>query len=851
MVAGRRRVTPQGHPFLRPLPDGLGDLVDLTLDLRWTWNHATDRLWEMLAPEMWERTGNPWLILQGVSQRHLERLAADSGFRAELARLMRARSEYLTERTWFDEAHAGRDMQVAYFSMEYGLAEALPLYAGGLGILAGDQLKTASDLGVPLVAVGLLYQEGYFRQMLDASGVQLELYPHNVATSLPITPLRGTDGAWLSVPLELPGRELVLRVWRAQVGRIPLYLLDSNDPMNSPADRGITGKLYGGGEEMRLIQEMVLGVGGWRALELLGVSPDVCHLNEGHAAMVTIERARSHMQRHRVGFQEALLATRAGNVFTTHTPVAAAFDTYPIALLAEYGAAYTAGLGVRPGELLALGRRHAHDHGEPFNMAYLAARTCGRINAVSRLHGEVSRQIFSDLYPRWPLPEVPVGHITNGVHVPSWDSPWADRLWTETCGKDRWRVAVDAHAEVIADLSDEALWQVCSEERADLVRYARGRLVRQLGQRGAGAEVLAQAQYALDPNALTLGFARRFTGYKRPNLLLHDRERLLRLLTDPARPVQLIVAGKAHPQDGQGKEFIHAWVDFIRSPDVRAHVVFLEDYDIALAQQLVQGVDVWINTPRRPWEACGTSGMKVLVNGGLNLSELDGWWAEAYSAEVGWALGDGHQHDERGWDATEAAQLYTLLEEEIIPAFYDRDASGVPRGWVARMRASMATLAPQFSSNRMVRDYVEQVYLPAAQAYRDRVANGGAHAGALRAWESELRQHWDHMHLGRPAVTLAGDAWQFDIQVYLGDVDPEAIAVEIYADPGVAGDPVTVPMQRTTPLIGATRGYLYRALVSARRPARDYTVRVVPVHPQARVPIELPLILWSDGGAAP
>lgn len=840
----------QTHPFLRRLPDGLADLAELSLDLRWTWNHAADRLWEALAPEIWQRTRNPWLILQSVSQRRLDQLAADAGFRAELDRLMLAHREYLTGHTWFDEIVADRDLQIAYFSMEYGLAEALPLYAGGLGILAGDHLKTASDLGVPLVAVGLLYQEGYFRQMLDASGVQLELYPHNVPTSLPITPVHDAEGAWLSVPLDLPGRKLLLRVWRAQVGRVPLYLLDSNDPMNSPADRGIAGKLYGGDEETRLIQEMVLGIGGWRALERLGVKPDVCHLNEGHAAMVTLERARSYMQRSRVGLTEALWATRAGNVFTTHTPVAAGFDIYRVALLAQYGGVYAAQIGVEPAALLALGRRNANDDHEPFNMAYLAARTCGRINAVSRLHGDVSRQIFSDLYARWPLREVPISHITNGVHAPSWDSLWADRLWTEACGKGRWRTGVVAHAESIACLSDEALWTMRNQQRADLIRYARGRLARQLGYRGADAEAQAQALNVLDPNALTLCFARRFTEYKRPDLLLHDRERLARLLNRSERPVQLIVAGKAHPRDERGKEAVRAWADFVRRPDVRTRAVFLEDYDIALAQELVQGVDVWINTPRRPWEACGTSGMKVLVNGGLNLSVLDGWWAEAHGAEVGWALGDGREHDEHGWDAVEAGQLYALLEEEIIPAFHERDASGVPRAWVARIRASMARLAPHYSSNRMMHDYIEQSYLPAARLYRDRTGNDGAIASTLRAWEAGLRAHWNHVHIGRQEAILAGDTWQFGIQVYLGDLDPEAIAVELYADPREAGEPVAVPMERTAPLTGATHGYLYCAQVSARRPARDYTARVVPRHPRARIPIELPLINWSDGGSA-
>ena len=843
-------MTPQTHPFLRQLPEGLADLAELTLDLHWTWNHAADRLWKTLAPEIWHRTGNPWLILQSVSQTRLEQLAADAGFRTELERLVAARREYLTRRTWYDDAHAGCEMRIAYFSMEYGLAEALPVYAGGLGILAGDHLKTASDLGVPLVAIGLLYQQGYFRQMLDDNGRQIELYPHNVPTSLPISPVRAADGAWLSVSLELPGRRLVLRVWRAQVGRVPLYLLDSNDPMNSPADRGITSQLYGGDEETRLIQEMVLGIGGWRALEVLGVEPDVCHLNEGHAAMVTIERARSYMQRHGVGFREALWATRAGNVFTTHTPVPAGFDTFRIELLAKYGGAYATQLGVEPATLLALGRRRAHDDDEPFNMAYLAARTCGRINGVSRLHGAVSRWIFRELYPRWPVPEVPVDHITNGVHVSSWDSPWADQLWTETCGKGRWHAGVAAHAEAISLLSDEALWTVCSQERADLVRYARERLARQMGQRGADPETVAQAQDMLDPQALTLGFARRFTEYKRPNLLLHDGERLVRLLTDTERPVQLIVAGKAHPRDHQGKEFVRNWAHFVRRPDVRAHVVFLEDYDIALAQELVQGVDVWINTPRRPWEASGTSGMKVLVNGGLNLSELDGWWAEAYSPDVGWALGDGRVHDEPGRDAVAAEELYRLLEDEIIPAFFARDADGVPHGWVARMRASMARLAPQFSSNRMLHDYVERSYLPAAQGYRDRTDDDGAVARALQAWEAELNRHWAQLRIGTPEAMPMGDSWQFSIQVYLGHLDPAFIAVELYADLRDTAGPEIVPMERTSSLTEGAHSHLYRAQVSAERPAQDYTVRITPRHPNANVPIELPLILWSDTGSA-
>jgi len=838
-------MTPPTQPFLRPLPEELTELSKLALDLRWTWSHAADRLWESVAPDIWQWTGNPWLVLQSVSQRRLATLAQDPDFVAELARLAEARREYQDATTWFADTHANDGGCIAYFSMEYGLAEALPLYSGGLGILAGDHLKSASDLGVPIVAVGLLYQEGYFRQMLDADGAQLEFYPHNVPTSLPVAPVRNADGAWLSVPIELPGRQLLLRVWQAQVGRVPLYLLDSNDAMNSAADRGVTSKLYGGGEEMRFIQQIALGIGGWRALEQLELNPEVCHLNEGHAAMVTIERARSYMQSHNVDFWEALWATRAGNVFTTHTPVAAAFDTYRRELLEKYGGVYARRLGVEPDAVLALGQNYHHGNHEPFNMAYLAMRTCSRVNGVSRLHGEVSRHIFGALYPRLPQREVPIGHITNGVHYPSWDSAWADRLWTESCGKERWRQgALDTHSEAISCLSDEALWTNRSRERADLIDYARRRLARQLGQRGADADTIAGARDVLDPNALTLGFARRFTEYKRPNLLLYDRDRLSRLLNDSERPVQLIVAGKAHPNDSRGKIFVREWAQFVQRPDIRSHAVFLEDYDMELAEELVQGVDVWINTPRRPWEACGTSGMKVLVNGGLNLSALDGWWAEAFSTEVGWALGDGREHPEPEWDATEARQLYSLLEDQVVPEFYARDPTGVPSAWVARIRASMSTLTPQFSGNRMVRDYVEQSYLPAMQAYRDRSGGQRASGRDLRAWELELRRGWDHIHFGGREAERLDDGYEVSIQVYLGDLDPDLVAVELYSEPGAAHEPTRVSMERAAALTGAKHGYVYRARVSADPPQQDYTVRVLPRHADANLPIELPLVLW-------
>ena len=536
--------------FLRELPAGLEPLSELALDLRWTWSHASDALWEALDPQAWAQFRNPYVVLQNLPDERLQELAQDSRFREAVRQIAAAREAYCSRAAWYGEHYAGDALRgIAYFSMEFGLGEALPLYAGGLGILAGDFLKSASDLGVPVVGVGLLYQEGYFRQSLDSEGWQQEIYPYNDPTSLPVLPVQAPAGGWLRVSTNFPGRRVQFRVWQARVGRVTLYLLDSNDPANSPGDRGITGKLYGDGLELRLVQEIALGVCGWRLIEALGLEIEVCHLNEGHAAFAAMERARRFMDRQGVDFHEAVWATRAGNVFTTHTPVPAGFDTFPPELILKYSSDYARALGVDPRELGALGRRNPDDVDEPFNMTYLALRLCAHSNGVSRLHGEVSRRLFRDLYPRWPLDEVPVRHITNGVHVPTWDSPWADELWTRTVSKERWLGELAPLAEAIGQLDDEQLWSFRGHERADLVDYARRRLARQLGQRGLDEATVDRARDVLDPNVLTLGFARRFTEYKRPNLLLHDPARLVRLLLDTGRPVQILVAGKAHPRD--------------------------------------------------------------------------------------------------------------------------------------------------------------------------------------------------------------------------------------------------------------------------------------------------------------
>jgi starch phosphorylase len=664
---------------------------------------------------------------------------------------------------------------------------------------------------------------------------------------LPITPLRHPNGEWLRLEIALPGYSVWLRAWQVQVGRVKLYLLDSNDAANFPAHRGITSELYGGGPELRLKQELLLGIGGWRLLGALGIHPEVCHLNEGHAAFAVLERALSFMKESGQHFEVALAVTKAGNLFTTHTAVAAGFDRFAPALIEQYLGGYVQQkLGITLHDLLALGRQNPDDSSERFNMAYLALRGSGAVNGVSRLHGKVSRYLFEPLFPHWPQDEVPVGHVTNGVHMPTWDSAPADDLWTETCGKDRWLRTTEPLEQEIRRVSDAKLWQFRTAASKSLVEYARERLSRQLAASGAPPEGVEGAKHLFDPNALTLGFARRFATYKRPNLLLHDPERFLRLLTNPQRPVQIIIAGKAHPADQAGQALIQEWIRFIRRPEARPHVIFLSDYDMLLTEHLVQGVDVWLNTPRRPWEASGTSGMKVLVNGGINLSELDGWWAEAYTPEVGWALGDGQEHgDDPAWDAAEAKSLYERLEREVIPEFYTRDDKGIPTSWVARMRESMARLTPLFSANRTVREYTEQHYLPAATAYRERAADKGAMGSQVVNWQHTLEQKWAALSFGEVKVQTKAAQHVFEVQVYLNGLDPNAVRAELYADGIDGGALVRQEMTRGRQLAGAASGYVYSAAVSAARPSADYTARVIPHRDGVAIPLEEARILWQ------
>jgi starch phosphorylase len=834
------------YGFLPSGIEGIENLAELALDMRWSWNHAADNLWQQLDPDLWERTHNPWVMLQTIKRSTLESKLADPGIKEKIKSLTASKALAAANPAWFQKNHPASPLTcIAYFSMEFMLSEALPIYVGGLGNVAGDQLKSASDLGVPVVGVGLLYQQGYFRQEIDQYGTQQALFPFNDPGQLPISPLRLPNGDWLRLKILLAGNDVWLRTWEVQVGNVKLYLLDSNDAANLPAHREITNELYGGGSDLRIQQEIILGIGGYKLLRALDIKPEVCHMNEGHAAFLVLERARDFMKDNGVSFEIALAIIRAGNLFTTHTAVAAGFDYFSPGLMEQFLGDYAKNeLGITFNDLMALGRNYSNNYSESFNMANLAIRGSGAVNGVSQLHGKVSRHLFEPLFKRWPNEEVPVGSVTNGVHMPSWDSEFADNTWSQACGKDRWKGELKTLEEDIYKTPDKNLWQLRNDSRSRLVDFARKRFEEQLRVSGQQQEI-AIAKDIFDPNVLTLGFARRFVPYKRPDLLLHDEQRFIRILTNHEHPLQLVIAGKSPPFDDSGKALIRRWVQFIQMNNLYQHVVFLSDYDMSLAAKLVQGVDVWLNTPRRPWEASGTSGMKVLVNGGLNLSELDGWWAEAYTPEVGWALGDLKEHgDDPAWDATEAEALYDLLEKQVVPEFYARDENGTPVRWIERMRKSMATLTPRFSANRTVREYTEHYYLPAAVNYLKRATGKGAAGVEIVNIRHALINNWENIKFGGIQYEVVKNGYSVSAAIALNGINSDNVALELYAD-GINGEATEkIKLQPDTGenAVGETT---YRAHVMTNRPSTDFTARIIPSYEGVSVPLEDNHILWQ------
>ena len=853
-------VTPTIRTFqvFPDLPPALSPLLELAKNFWWMWHPDAIDLFRRLDRDLWEQVyHNPVKLLGAIDQQKLMAASKDEGYLAHLKRVHDTFRQHIEEQGWFQETHGSDNkLKVAYFSAEFGLHESLPIYSGGLGILAGDHLKSASELGMPLTAVGLLYRNGYFQQYLSADGWQQEAYPELDFYNLPIELMRYTDGSPIHVRVDFPDNAVFCQVWRANVGRIPLYLMDTNLQENAPADREITSRLYGGGTEMRIKQEIVLGIGGMRALEALAVVPTVFHMNEGHAAFAALERIRVLLKDSTITFDEARQLVMASNVFTTHTPVPAGIDFFSPELMMKYFKNYYPSLKLDDEGFLALGREDVGNKKQGFSMAVLAIRLSDSLNGVSMLHGDVSRKMWHNLWPQVPPDEVPIKHVTNGIHARSWLSPDMQFLLDRYLPPS-WMENPADHAvwEGVMQIPDEELWRAHERCRERLVAWTRQTLKAQLTRRGAPYDEVLGAEEVLDPEALTIGFARRFATYKRGALILRDPERLTRLLEDVKRPIQFVFAGKAHPADHEGKELIKTIVNFARSnPQLRRRIVFVENYDINVARYLVQGVDVWLNTPRRPYEASGTSGMKAAANGVLNLSVLDGWWVEGYTPDVGWAIGHGEDYSDPNYqDQIESVALYDILEKQVVPLFYQRMVDNVPRQWILRMKNCLRKLAPVFNTNRMVRDYAEKLYLPAAARGAALGAEALKRSIALAHAKDRLRQKWPGVrivgvHTSGNGHFKVGQSMQVEAMVDLGDLSPTDVQVQLYAGgitaSGAIGDAMPQAMEHSKQM--APGRHLYIGRVDCKTSGRHgFAIRVLPGDPDMASPFEPGLILWN------
>ena len=831
------------------LPEALTHLEPLALNLRWAWDDRTRDLFRWVDPDAWDATHHDPVQLMGtVTPKRWAELAADQSFVRFLDDVHNDYLRYLDAPRWFQSRSDSPLRSVAYFSPEFGIAEALPQYSGGLGILAGDHLKSASDLGVPLVGVGLFYRHGYFRQRLSADGWQEENYPDQDPWSLALSVCEG-----VRVSVELADEMLEARVWRAQVGRTALYLLDTDVEENPDHLRTVTDRLYGGDTEHRLRQEILLGIGGVRALAALGVETQVFHTNEGHAGFLGLERMRTAIVERGHSFEEAIEAVRGASIFTTHTPVPAGIDRFPRELMTTYFSGWAQECGVSIDQLMALGHRLGDKADTPFNMAVMGLRLAGRSNAVAALHGAVSREMFRDLWPDLHVDEVPITSVTNGVHSATWVSSDMSELLSHNVLPD-WDEADPDSWERVLQTPDDELWRVLDQARARLVALVRERVRTRALATGNTSSEAAWADELLDPGALTIGFARRFATYKRANLLLAQSERLQALLLDADRPVQFVFAGKAHPADEAGKAMIQQIVNFARDLGVRHRFVFLDDYDIAVARTLYQGADVWLNTPRRPHEACGTSGMKAALNGTLNCSILDGWWDERFDGENGWAIPSAEEvTDEANRDRIEADALFDLLERQVVPLFFDRPRGpgSTPRGWLRRVKHNLASLGPAVVASRMVRDYVTELYEPAGERADNLAVDSGAPARELAAWKVRVSGAWSNVKIGEVIVDSdpagLGSSRKVEVTIELGPLQPSDVVVQLLHGTVGQGDELLHPEVTSldlTPSEGSQPKFTGSIL--CERPGRyGFTVRVAPCHPNLSTPLELGLITWA------
>lgn len=843
------------------LPESLTRLRELAYNLRWSWDHETIMLFRRIDPDLWLETNrNPVWMLGLVSQERLQEASQDGAFMAHFNRVCDAFDAYMNEKdTWFATTHGNLegDPLVAYFSMEFGLTESFQNYSGGLGILSGDHLKSASDLGVPLVGVGLLYQEGYFRQYLNADGFQQESYPLNDFANLPLQLQRNKDGSVLKIGVPMPGRELYAQVWKLQVGRVPLYLLDTNiDDNESYEDRNLTDRLYGGDRRTRIRQEILMGIGGIRMLDALNLRPNVLHMNEGHSAFLALERIRQLMQEENLSFEDAKEIAGSSMVFTTHTPVPAGLERFGFDLIDEHFTDYYQSMGLNRDQFIDLGREQMDGY-QLFSMPVMAERMSGMSNGVAQLHGRVSRQMWQWNYPDVPSEEIPIGAVTNGIHLMTWLSGEIKNLFDRYLDPD-WRADPSKSSvwQGVQEIPDAELWRTHERRRERLVSFVRRRLREQLEKRGVSQAEINTADEVLSPDALTIGFARRFATYKRATLFMRDIERLSRLVNDPERPVQFLFAGKAHPHDTPGKELIREIDRLSRTPEFRNRLVFLEDYDMNIARYLYQGCDVWLNNPRRPKEASGTSGMKSAANGGLNCSILDGWWAEGYDPSVGWAIGKGEEYPPEEWDMQdqiESETLYNVLENDVVPMFYERGRDGLPRDWIAKMKNSIVKLTPYFSSRRMVREYVGDYYVPTYQRHY-RLTHPNSNGHELVEWQRKMYRAWEHVGIGEISVAQkevkVGMHTSVEARVYLGELTPDDVHVQAYYGQLDSRGVITEDAESKDMTPGKQQeddgAYVFSTdLAYDTSGERGVSVRVLPKHKNLSNPFKLGLIKWA------
>jgi len=838
------------------VPDKLKGLYEIAYNLWLFWNPEAIKLFIRMDDKLWDETRhNPVKMLGEISQERLNELANDEAYLVEVEWVRKKLDNYINY--FKTKKKESRGPCIAYFSLEYGLNEAMPIYSGGLGVLAGDHIKSASGVGLNLVGIGLLYQYGYFRQYLNQDGWQQDFYDINDFYNMPLVEEKNNDGTNLELEIPLPNRTLYLKIWKLLVGRISIYLMDSNIEKNNEADRNLTGQLYGGDREMRLQQEIILGMGGILLLNKLEVPVDVIHMNEGHSSFALFERARLFMKKYGLTFEQAMEVTRKTSVFTTHTPVPAGNDEFNPNLIRKYFQDYSKDVGISIDEFLAFGRANPSDAQENFSMPILAIRYSSYVNGVSKLHGEVARKMWSHLWDSVPEEHIPIGSITNGVHLASWLSFEMSELFRRYLGEN-WqeKQAEKAFWERIHNIPDPELWRVHSVRRRRLIYFIRERLQNQLKAKGVSQIMVNQAKEALNPETLTIGFARRFASYKRGSLVFRDMKRLMKLLDDPIRPVQFIFAGKAHPQDNAGKEIIKQIIHAVYENKLMKNIVFIEDYDINVARYMVQGVDVWLNNPLRPQEASGTSGMKATANGGLNLSVLDGWWDEAYNRNTpnGWAIGSGEVYKDRDYqDEVESKAIYSIIENDILPIFYDSLPDGLPRLWIKMVKNAFHSIVSFFNTHRMVKEYNEKFYVSAGQNFKTLSDNNFKYARELVEWKKYIRDNFHSLQIGNieydeKRVYKINERIKISVVVFTGNLKPEDIKVDVYygvnTPKNSLADTSIENLKEVTPLEG-NRYQFSGALLCRKTGSFGFKIRITPYHPLIIDPYEMNMVIWN------